>query len=132
MSRGAVGVSAYTLSTRCRDPEPGLAHPHDLPHSPVMEVVRYMRLQVFTVSPTEEQPYTCFETGAAPIQMCTAVISTAPENTASVELIMGGEAPSDAPYVECNKDSTSLTVALYQSDTRIAHAIIPLDQVWQV
>ena len=100
-----------------------------------MEVHRYLRLQVFTVSPTDDLPYTCFETGTGPMQMCTAVISTSPQNSASVQLFMGGEAPADAPCIECPKDSRaegSLTVAVYQSDARIAHAIIPLSEVWEV
>jgi hypothetical protein len=49
---------------------------------------------------------------------------------------MGGEAPADAPHIECPPDTSdgaiSLTVAVYQADARIAHAIIPLAEVWQV
>lgn len=100
-----------------------------------MEVLRYLRLQVFTVSPTDDLPYTCFETGTGPMKLCTAVISTSPQNSASVELFMGGEAPAEGPFIECPndpKDAESLTVAVYQSDSRIAHAIIPLSEVWEV
>jgi hypothetical protein len=100
-----------------------------------MEVLCYLRLQVFTVSPTDDLPYTCFETGTGKMQMCTAVISTSPSNSASVQLFMGGEAPAEAPFIECPKDMNeagSLTVAVYQHDARIAHAIIPLSEVWEV
>lgn len=134
-----IKIVILTTSVPCsRDTEPALTHPHDLPYSSSnahMEVLRYLRLQVFTVSPTDDLPYTCFETGTGPMQMCTAVISTSPQNSASVQLFMGGEAPTDAPCIECPKDAKtegSLTVAVYQSDARIAHAIIPLSEVWQV
>lgn len=126
------------LSTFFRETEPALTHPYDMPYhqsNSQMEVIRNLRLQVFTMSPTDDLPYTCFEIGTGPMQMCTAVISTSPQNSASVQLFMGGEAPSDAPYIECPKDAKdagSLTVAVYQSDARIAHAIIPLSEVWEV
>lgn len=130
--------SANTATIICRETEPALTHPHDLSYNgsnPHMEVLRHLRLQVFTVSPTDDLPYTCFETGTGPMQKCTAVISTSPQNSASVELFMGGEAPAQAPFIECPKDapdSISLTVAVYQNDARIAHAIIPLSEVWEV
>lgn len=97
-----------------------------------MEVLRGMQLQVITVSPTDEPAYTCFETGGPAPVPCTTVISTQPDNSASTQLFMGGEAPADAPCLPVSAASASLTVAVYQSDARIAHAIIPLDQVWEV
>ena len=63
---------------------------------------------------------------------CTTVISTQPGNSASTQLFMGAEAPADAPCLHVSAASSSLTVAVYQSDARIAHAIIPLEQVWEV
>lgn len=115
----------------CRD------HGSYLPSDPtsgrqVTELKRGMRLQVFTVSPTDEPAYTCFETGGPTPVPCTTVISTQPDNSASTQLFMGGEAPADAPALDVSTSSSGLTVAVYQSDTRIAHAIVPLDQVWEV
>lgn len=97
-----------------------------------MDVKRGIRLQVFTVSPTDEPAFTCFETGGPAPVPCTTVISTEPDNSASTHLFMGGEAPGDAPALHVAASSAALTVAVYQSDARIAHAIIPLEQVWEV
>lgn len=97
-----------------------------------MDVKRGIRLQVFTVSPTDEPAFTCFETGGPAPVPCTTVISTEPDNSASTQLFMGGEAPRDAPALNVTSSSAALTVAVYQNDARIAHAIIPLEQVWEV
>jgi hypothetical protein len=127
----------------CREQDPGLPHPHSLPMpEPFMETVKHMRLQVSSVTPSDEAIGGCCDInptcdGGGPsvhrLQSCTVVISNRPENSTSVQLFMGGDAPPDAPALDCSKGNLgSLSIAVYQIDTRIAHAVIPLDQVWEV
>lgn len=113
-----------------------------------METVKHMKLQVSTVAPSDEASVTAGQGGCIDInplcdvgapsshgmQLCTVVLSTRPENSRSVQLYLGGDAPLDTPTLDCHakNSSGSLNIAVYQSDTRIAHAIIPLDQVWEV
>jgi hypothetical protein len=109
-----------------------LANPHDALPS-FMHVVKYLRLQVSSIA-SPEQAQGCYEgAGQSGLSLCTVVLSTQPENSTSVQLLMGTEAPADAPILEASKEACgSLTVAVYQQDTRVAHAVIPLEQVWQV
>jgi hypothetical protein len=121
-----------------------LAHPHTLPTTlvapPFMETVKHMRLQVSSIAQSTDEEPGCFELNPTcdygnrqGAQMCTVVLSTGPEKSTSVQLLMGGEAPADAGSLDYTKqDLGSLTIAVYQLDSRIAHAIIPLDQVWEV
>jgi hypothetical protein len=108
-----------------------LANPHDAQPS-FMHVVKYLRMQVSSIA-TPEQAQGVFDgTGHSGLSLCTVVLSTQPENSTSVQLLMGSDAPPDAPILEASKEASgSLTVAVYQQDARIAHAIIPLEQVWQ-
>ena len=67
------------------------------------------------------------------LQLCTVVLSTHPENSSSTQLFMGAEAPADTAPLDCTQPCRStLTIAVYQADSRIAHAVVPLDQVWEV
>ena len=136
------------LTVVCREQDPGIAHPQTLPstlYAPptIMESVKRLKLQVSSVAQSEDAAVGCLDFAAqcdpgygaraGSNQLCTVVLSTGPEKSSSVQLFMGGEAPADAGGLDCIKqDLGSLTIAVYQLDTRIAHAIIPLEQVWDV
>ena len=119
-----------------------MAHPHGmLPQ--FMETVKHMRLQVHSVMPAGEDVRGSVESKHVghSLQLgrgrrkdvCTVVLSTAADKSCSTQLIMGSQVPQHAEDLTCTKqDLTALTIAVYQADTRIAHAIIPLEQVWQV
>lgn len=118
-----------------------MAHPHSmLPQ--FMETVKHMRLQVHSVMPAEDVRGSLDSKNVGHSlhmgrgrrrDVCTVVLSTAADKSCSTQLIMGSQVPQHAEDLTCSKqDLSALTIAVYQADTRIAHAIIPLDQVWQV
>jgi hypothetical protein len=108
----------------------------------IFETVQHMRLQVSTISPSDDtskgyasnKPM-CDTARLANhgSQLCTVVLSTRPENSTSAQLFMGLEAPAETPPLEVTRQAVNpLSIAVYRVESRIAHAVIPLDQVWEV
>lgn len=112
-----------------------LSNAHDAMPS-VMHVIKYMRMQVRSIATPDGAaasagPFGGGRPPSAPVY--TAVLSTQPENSTSVQLLMDADAPQDAPILEASKEASgALTIAVCDADgARVAHAIVPLEQVWQ-